>query len=395
MVDWDRVEQLRSKGWEWDEIADDPKVAFTADSGAGDPGRALRVLYHRRRSKSPTKSEPQKKGQKNVDAFESRWSLLRVGYILVPIFVVWFVVAYLAPSPVGLILPAIPYIALGLAGVAFLLIYALLRAERRWSKVYRNTVIGGVVLGLVFTGVVGLTGSLAFGCPYLPPSTSLSTEGGPGWTHGNIAPWQDGGKVVVYFYGATWCPYCSAGSWTIYKALAEYGVLSPSPPTLDFSYLHDVYPGTPEVVLASTQVTGANVTFQVSEDTSGNEGSFPGTSNCYQAAYVGAYSGSAIPFLVINGQWIHAGTPIINPQTLSNFTYSTTGGTGAQTVLNQIQSESGVAWDAVSTQAYWIMAMIARSCGVTNASGVAYLAAQYHWTVATKAAVTNDLAQIA
>jgi hypothetical protein len=174
MVDWDRVEQLRSKGWEWDDIADDPKVGFTADSGAGDPGRALRVLYHRRRSKNPTKAEPQKKSRKNTVAFESKWTLLRAGYILVPVFAIWFIVAFLAPSPVGLILPAIPYIALGLAVVAFILIYALLRAEKRWTKVYRNTLIGGIVLGLVFTGVVGLTGSLAFGCPYLPPSTSLS-----------------------------------------------------------------------------------------------------------------------------------------------------------------------------------------------------------------------------
>ncbi|HXQ48873.1 MAG TPA: hypothetical protein VN842_03745, partial [Thermoplasmata archaeon] len=165
MVDWDRVEQLRSKGWEWDEIADDPKVGFTADSGAGDPGRALRVLYHRRRSKSPPRDSSPKKGRKDVDAFESKWTLLRVGYLLVPVLAVWFAVAFLAPSPVGLILPAIPYLALGLAVVAFVLIYALLRAERRWTKVYRNTVIGGVVLGLVFTGVVGLSGSLLFGCP--------------------------------------------------------------------------------------------------------------------------------------------------------------------------------------------------------------------------------------
>src|SRR5580658_4754764 len=183
MVDWDRVEQLRSKGWGWDEIADDPKVGFKADSGAGDPGRALRVLYHRRRSRNPEKVEPEKKGRKNVDAFETQWTLARVGYLLVPVFVVWFIVAYLAPSPVGLILPAIPYIALGLAVVAFVLIYALFRSEKRWTKVYRNTVIGGVVLGLVFTGIVGLTGSLAFGCPYLPPSSTLTPEGGPGWTH--------------------------------------------------------------------------------------------------------------------------------------------------------------------------------------------------------------------
>ncbi len=324
MVDWDRVEQLRSKGWDWDEIADDPKVAFTADAGSGDPGRALRVLYHRRRSKNPPKVEPEKKGRKNVGAFESKWTLLRVGYILVPVFAVWFIVAFLAPSPVGLILPAIPYIALGLAVVSFVLIYALFRAEKRWSKVYRNTVIGGVVLGLVFTGVVGLTGSLAFGCPYLPPSTSLSGQGGPGWAHGSIAAWQDGGKPVVYFFGATWCPYCSAGSWTIWKALSQYGVVTGT--STGFSSLSDIYSGTPEVVLGATQVSSSNISFQVSEDMSGSEGNFPSTSNCYQAAYVAAYSGGGIPFLVVNGQWIHPGA-IINPGPLGSYSdANTTGG---------------------------------------------------------------------
>jgi hypothetical protein len=395
MVDWDRVEQLRSKGWDWGEIADDPKVGFTADSGAGDPGRALRVLYHRRRSKDPEKAEPQKKSRKKLDAFESKWTLLRVGYILVPVFAIWFIIAFLAPSPVGLILPAIPYIGLGLAVVAFVLIYSLLRAEKRWTKVYRNTLIGGIVLGLVFTGVVGLTGSLAFGCPYLPPSTSLSGQGGPGWTHGDIAAWQDGGKPVVFFYGASWCPYCSAGSWTIWKALSEYGVVSGT--ATSFSSLSDVYAGTPEIVLGNAQVSSGNISFQVSEDLSGIDGNFPGTSNCYQTAYVGAYSGSAIPFLVVNGQWIHAGTPIINPATLAAYNDANTSGGGATTVFNQVQAESGTAWNAVSTQAYWIMTFIARACGASNGAGVAWLAAHAGpkpWSSATQTAVTNDLAQI-
>jgi hypothetical protein len=396
MVDWDRVQQLRSKGWDWDEIADDPKVGFTADPGAGDPGRALRVLYHRRRSKEPQTGEGAKKSKKTAEAIESKWSLLRVGYVLVPVVAVWFVVAYLAPSPVGLILPAIPYIGLGLAGVAFLLIYALWRSEKRWSKVYRNTVIGGVVLGLVFTGVVGLTGSLAFGCPYLPPSSSLSGEGGPGWTHGNMAPWHDGGRPVVFFYGATWCPYCSAGSWSIWKALTLFGTVTSTP--TGYSSLSDVYAGTPEVILANAQVSSSNVSFQVSEDTSGVDGTFPGTSNCYQAAYVGAYSGSAIPFLVVNGQWIHAGTPLLNPQGLAAYNYASVGNstsTGAPQVLSQVQAESGGAWSVVSTQAYWIATYIAASCGANANNGlVSYFATTYHWSAGTKSAVTNDLSQI-
>jgi thiol-disulfide isomerase/thioredoxin len=388
MVDWERVEQLRSKDWGWDEIADDPKVGFQADSGAGDPGRALRVLYHRRRARGKGKDLSAKSDKRTEEVRERKWNLLRVGYLVVPILAVWFVVAYVAPSPVGLILPAIPYILLALAVAAFVLIYALLRAEKRWTKVYRTTVITAVVLGLVFTGVIGLAGGLVFGCPYLPPASALSSQPGSGWNYGNMAAWQDGGKPVVYFYGASWCPFCSAGSWGIWKGLAEFGTVSGT--SLGFSSLADAAgPGTPEIILANAQVTSSVITFKVNEDTSGVDGTFPGTSDCFEAAYVGAYSGGGIPFFVINGRAIHVGA-FNSPQSLQAYTYSATGGTGAQTVFNQVQSENGTAWNAVNTQAWWIMAYIVKSSGAS----VATLSSQYHWSSTTTARVTNDLAQI-
>jgi hypothetical protein len=41
MVDWDRVEQLRSKGWDWERIAADPKVGFHPEASVHDEiGRA-------------------------------------------------------------------------------------------------------------------------------------------------------------------------------------------------------------------------------------------------------------------------------------------------------------------------------------------------------------------
>jgi uncharacterized protein DUF929 len=399
MVDWDRVEQLRSKGWDWDEIAEDPKVGFTADAASGNPARQLRVLYHRRRGKgSSTSADEPKKGKKNLEITESKWSLVRLGYLLFPIVAIWFAIAYVAPSPVGLIISAIPDILLVLAAVAFLLIYALFRAgrhgDKRWSTVYRNTVIGAVVLGLVFTGVVALTGSLLFGCPYLPPSSSLSAQPAPGWTAGTMSAWHENGQPVVFFYGATWCPYCSAGSWTIWKALRAFGTVTGN--TTGFSSLSDVYAGTPEMILANVQYSSPNVTFQVSEDDSGVDGTFPGTSNCYQAAYVSAYSGDAIPFLVVNGQSIHAGSPIINPATIGAYNYQNTSGSGAGMMANQVLSESGAGWNAVAVQTHWIMAYIAKALGAT-VNGTPnttwdYLSA--HWTSGSQSAVKADLGQI-
>ena len=390
MVDWDRVQELRSKGKDWSEIAGDPKVDFHPDASAGSPGRALRALYHRtgRRSLAAgAAAAPAKKGRK--EEVEKKWNLMRVGYLLLPAVGVWFLLAFVAPSPIGLLVPAIPYLALGLAAAAFLLIYALWRRTegRRWTTVYRNTIVGGVLLGVLLAGAIGLSGSLLFGCPYLPPASSLSGNGN-GWQTGSIAAWQDSGKPVVFFYGATWCPYCSASSWAIYKALSEYSAVSNVQTA--HSALSDVYPGTPEVVLASLQFgsksgNGPDFSFQAAEDTSGVDGTLPPTASCYQQAYVSAYAGG-IPFLVVNGQYIHPGT-MVNPMSLAPWNYAHEPSNGTTTVLNSVNSESGKPWTLVQGSAWQTMAYIAKALGYNSAT-VGTLATQFGWSSTDKSQVT-------
>ncbi len=387
MVDWDRVDQLRKNGWDWEEIAEDPKVGFRAAAGA-DPGHALRVIYRRRQGRARETASTERPIRRGGDGQDRTWSLARLGYLFTPLIAVWAALAFVAPSPVGLILPLVPWILLLLAVAAALLLFGLLRSARRWNRVFRTTVISGIVLGLIFAGVVALAGSLIFGCPYLPPAAALSNQPGAGWKVANVAPWQEGGKPILYFYGASWCPYCSASSWAIFKALTEFGSVSGN--YTGFSSLSDVYPGTPEMVLGNTQLTSNNVTFVVSEDLSGVDGTFPATTNCYQSAYVAAYSGSSIPFVAVNGQYIHGGSTVIDPPTLSAYTYASTSGTGAGQVANQLRTESGSAWSAISPQAYWIMAYLVKATGAP----VGYLANEYHWSSTVRTGVAADLAQI-
>jgi Domain of unknown function (DUF929) len=388
MVDWERVQELRSKGWDWSDVARDPKVDFHPDASAGSPGRALRALYQRtgRRSLQAAASAPTKKVRK--DEAERKWNLMRVGYLLVPTVGVWFALAFAAPSPIGLVVPAIPYLALGLAAAAFILIYALWRRTegRRWTPVYRTTVIGGVVLGLIVSGAIGLSGSLIFGCPYLPPSSSLTGQGN-GWEYGSIAAWQTDGKPVIFEYAATWCPYCSASSWAIYKALAEYGTVTNVQP--GHSASNDVYSGTVEVVISSLQLGSKNgngpaVDLQAAEDTSGVDGTLPPTGSCYQQAYVSAYA-SGIPFLVVNGQYVHLGT-MVNPANLTAWDLAHNASTGFNTVLNSVNSESGKPWLSIENPAWRLMAIIAKCLGY-SASTVGTLATDYGWSSATKAGV--------
>lgn len=393
MVDWDRVEDLRSKGWDWDKIADDPKVGFHPDTTVQEPGRALRGLYHRQRSRQRRQgddaSTPVAPTKKERETAARKWTLPRIGYLLLPIFAVWFTLAYLVPSPVGLVLPAIPYLALALVVAAFVLIFGLFRSTgARWSKVYRTTLISGIVFGLVISGVIALTGLLFLGCPYLPPASSGTTQpGGAGWISVSASPWHQGNLPVVFFYGATWCPYCSASSWAIWKALSGFGTVS------GVTYTYSAEDNIPEADLSSAQVVSSTpaVTFVPVLDTSGVTGNFPSTTNCFEQAYVSAYSGSSIPFLVINGIYVHAQSSLISPSAVSSYTTAQ--------LQQYVGTATGAPWTTIQSQTWWMMAFMAKSAGATPAN----LAVQTYyagwgttavWGSNTQSSVASDLAQI-
>ena len=408
MVDWDRVEELKSKDWGWDAIAADPKVGFHADTSVRDSGRALRGLYHRRKSRQNRQGETDapKPSKKEVEAKERKWTLVRIGYLATPLAGLWFLLAYVAPSPVGVIVPAIPWLALVLAAAAFVLLFGLWRTSGpRWTPAFRSTLVYGVVLGLVVSGVIGLTGYALFGCPYLPPT--LGSQPAPGWGSAAASAWQENGKPVFYFYGATWCPYCSASSWALWKALTEFqtgfsGSTSGIPGT-SFQYSSDdaAGPYTPEVVLGFAQVNSPVVAFQVNEyywtPTSGSE-AFPSTSNCVQQAYVTAYSGSSIPFVAINGQYIHGGSTLIAPSDMATWSDGANGGTS--TVSTDVLQETGTPWTVIQGQAGWICAYVLKSNGYSTVAS--FLAAnpalsapgKYQWTSAMTGLVNGDLSQL-
>ncbi len=248
--------------------------------------------------------------------------------------------------------------------------------------VLRTTLIGGIVLGLVVGGGIALAGSLDLRMPVPPPASSLAGNNPAAGRSGSMSPWQEGGKPVLYFYGATWCPYCSASSWAIWKALTEFGTVSGAEFT-DYSSSTDVYPSTPEVVLAGTQLSSSSIAFQVSEDTSGVGGTSPVTSSCYQLAYVTAYSGGSIPFGVVNGQYIHGGTTFVNPANLVSWEK-----TGALTVKESVANETnttGSPWTYIQDAAWTLMAVLAKATGIA----VATLATQVtpHWSATTISAV--------
>lgn len=99
MTDWERVEELRSRGVSWDKVAGDRKARFHPPPGAN-PGRALRALYSQRRSRKGGVSTGARRAlaERGLQVDERgpwRWRSILVGSVVLVVFllVVYFVLA--------------------------------------------------------------------------------------------------------------------------------------------------------------------------------------------------------------------------------------------------------------------------------------------------------------
>jgi hypothetical protein len=303
------------------------------------------------------------------EALERRWTLERVALLLAPLVAVWFVLALGVPSPVGAFVPAIPYLLVSLLVVVAVLGFALLRSRPRWTTTLRNSVVAGVVLGLVVAGCLGVA-ALVGGCPTL---TSATTGEPANFSKTSDPTWSDGGVPVFFFYGSTACPFCSASSWAMSMALGAFGTLRGT--TYDRSNPLDSYPNTPEIVLANATLQSRWVSLQVAESTDDNQITPAPTSGCVESAYLTTYDPMTyIPFVVIAGHYLHVGA-MVDPAKLAGMT--------APQVQGQLDNQSGPAWNAISPTAYLLEAFLVRANGGQPASvatnpSVAPLLAQIH-----------------
>ena len=327
----------------------------------------------------------------------NRWTVARVAFLLVPVFGIWFAAASLLPSPVGVLVPAAPYLLLALGGSAVVLAYGLLRPgdAPRFSAADRPALVVGVAAGLGIAGLVGLVGTSVLGCPSLPPATEIAGVGNSTWETGPLPSWQENGRPVVFFYGATWCPYCSASSWVIWKALDGFGSVVGVIPSYSYGPPEQsTY--TPELVLASASLVGENghppaVAFQATEYNGSRDQVVLPPANCEQKAYLAAYdscSHCGIPFLVVGGRYVHIGT-LADPRELAPWN-RTNDPTGATFVESSVASENGTPWTVVQAPVWWMMAVIAEEVGAP----VATLASEYGWSTATQDAVAADVSSL-
>jgi hypothetical protein len=349
MVDWEAVGKRRAQGWDWDRIAQDPSVGFRPVPRPEHPGAALRSIYERRERAFHGQPPREPLPESLAASAKPRWTLARVGFVLVPFFGIWGLFAYTLAAPVGLYVPAVPLVALCFAVAAFLLAFGLLRTSPRWNRSYRQAVLAGTAAGVMVVAVVG--GVAAFqGAPLLTPFVSGEPNG---WEKLSGAQWTANGAPVVFFVGSVACPYCSASSWAIAAALLQFGNLS------GLAYGHssptDVYPNTPEVILASSQLRSSWLSWEPLESTDGQTVVFPTPTNVVQQAYLSAYDAEgSVPFLVVGGLYAHVGT-LVDPSALA--------GLSSSVVWGQVLNESGPAWVAVAPAAEFFEAFLWKADG--------------------------------
>jgi hypothetical protein len=371
MVDWNRVERLRAKGRDWSSIAADPKVGFAPPEGAGDAGRSLKTLYLTHRSQRGHGSHGAgTAGSADGPAAPRRTSLSRgltlVGLGVVPLAGVWSLLGWLRPDSAGALVPVIPWLLGGLAAGAGMLAagLALRGAELRglWVK--------PVAIGLVL-GLVGVGGSVLFAAAPATISTGVPVSYGGGWSSAPNSVWSEGGHPVILFLGSEAGPPCAAMSWALRMALERFG--SFAAPGYGYSMRNDPSGSSvPEVDLAGSSLTSSYLTWDPKQGADNTTISIPpldATENTYVSAYD---SGTALPFLVIGGEYFHVGA-LVNPMSL--MVNGVNGDPYSIAAVNQqIQSQSGPAYSAIVAEAYLLEAYfvkIDQKAGLTPPSAVA------------------------
>ncbi len=139
--------------------------------------------------------------------------------------------------------------------------------------------------------------------------------------------WHVGGKPVVFYLGAEYCPFCAATRWSFLVATSRFGKWS----GLEYmnSTVHDVYPSTPTFTFVHATYASKYVTVQTVEQQGQTVGQplQPMDSAQNTAAttydnppYVPSGTAGSIPFIDMANRYIWSGS-VYSPQVLQGLNW--------------------------------------------------------------------------
>ncbi|WP_426506302.1 DUF929 family protein [Dactylosporangium sp. McL0621] len=189
------------------------------------------------------------------------------------------------------------------------------------------------------------------------PSLPTALTGQPALT--------DGGKPLVLYVGAEYCPFCAAQRWPVVIALSRFGTFSGL--TLTASAADDTYPNTPTVSFHGATYTSQYLSFQGVETTTNKRvnGQYqqldqltPAQQQVLQkynaAPYVPSDSAGAIPFVDFANKAIQAGASY-SPELLADHTH--------QQVLDAVKDSNSQVGRAINGSANALTALLCKITG--------------------------------
>ncbi len=124
------------------------------------------------------------------------------------------------------------------------------------------------------------------------------------------SPLTDDGKVVVLSIGAEACPYCAAESWSLVKALQQYGTLTDL--TQIISNSSDSIPNVPGYGLANASYHSNEISFwEVETTTTSWNHELQSPNSTEQSLFMQYDPNGNIPFLLIGGIYLHIGSAVL------------------------------------------------------------------------------------
>jgi len=136
-----------------------------------------------------------------------------------------------------------------------------------------------------------------------------------------------GGKPVVLYMGAEYCPYCAAERWALAAALSRFGTFS----NLHFTHSSstDVYPSTPTLTFYKSRYASKYVTFEPVEMFSGTPDSASSAGyrtlqnpTSAQQAVMNKYDpGGSFPFVDVGNKYTVVGAQYL-PSALAKLTWA-------------------------------------------------------------------------
>jgi hypothetical protein len=168
------------------------------------------------------------------------------------------------------------------------------------------------------------------------PQTTIDAVGAGTATKLNritAPPLRAGGKPLVLYVGAEFCPYCAGERWAMVNALSRFGTFSGL--GLTRSSMSDVFPGTPTFTFHGAHYKSKFLTFQGVEYASNviDNGRYKLLDKLTRTQkqivdtydnppYVSQAAANAIPFMDIGGRYVLAGAQY-TPQSFNSSNYAT------------------------------------------------------------------------